>query len=583
MSEEIKYGFIPIKDIFSEKWYKIPEYQRPYVWGKEQATELLDDIMSEVTKLHNEQKLSREYFLGSLVWKITPRFDGTSNYEEFEVLDGQQRLTTMLLITAVIRDIVTDSECISTCEEMIFQKANRFKGIPERSRIVFGIREDVQKFADKFIKSKDGTKLTSELHEYADDEKSEINCRHMSEVLLTVHDYFRGFSQEQIADFFAFFCMQVKVIYISSVRLEDAFHLFNVMNNRGIKLRNSDILKAENLSQIEDESSRLSYAKQWEEIENYFGEDFDQFLEFVRLCIVKKKAAVSLLREFEDNIYQPTEYDRSEKKTKKLSPLLRKGKETFDCVKRYFDAYQVVFEDNKFPVLTNNILRIMDYGIEADFWKAALLHYYIKFKTEQFDEFLNMLNCKFTADWLNELYLTKRIENICKIIETIDHAESSNAVLQNECLNFDTTTVREILNGDVYGKKYCRYILLLINVLFRDPHEVQSFPDTVSIEHILPQTPRADSQWMEDFTEENRGICTNRLGNLMLISRKKNSSLSNHPYHIKKEKYFRDKIDSFALSKRIYGKYAAWTPQTFEENHQEVLSILMQYFGACYH
>ena len=578
MSEEIKYGFIPIKDIFAGKWYKIPEYQRPYVWGKEQVTELLDDIMSEVSKQNDNWQTAREYFLGSLVWKITPRNNGTSNYDEFEVLDGQQRLTTMMLITAVIRDIITDSECVSTCDEMIFQKANRFKGIPERSRIVFGIREEVQEFADRFIKQKNGTKEIAVLHEYADDEKSEINCKHMAEVLLAVHDYFKDFSQELIADFFVFFCNQVKVIYISSVRLEDAFHLFNVMNNRGIKLRNSDILKAENLSQIDNENERLKYARQWETIENYFGEDFDQFLEFVRLCIVKKKAAVSLLKEFEDNIYHPTEYDRKEKKDRKLTPLLLKGKDTFDCIKQYFDAYQVIFEDNKFPVLTNNILRIMDYGIEADFWKAALLHYYIKFKSERFDEFLNKLNSKFTADWLNELYPTKRIENICKIIEAIDLAETSNDVLQNECLGFNIAEIKEILNGDVYGKKYCRYILLLINVLFRDPYEMQSFPDTVSIEHILPQNPYTDSQWIEDFDEEQRENCTNKLGNLMLISRKKNSSLSNHPYYIKKEKYFRDKIDSFALSKRIYGKYASWTYQTFQENHNEVLNRLIRYF-----
>ena len=47
MSEEIKHGFIPVKEIFTNKWYKIPEYQRPYVWGKEQVCDLLADIMNE--------------------------------------------------------------------------------------------------------------------------------------------------------------------------------------------------------------------------------------------------------------------------------------------------------------------------------------------------------------------------------------------------------------------------------------------------------------------------------------------------------------------------------------------------------
>lgn len=67
MSEEIKHGFIPIKDVFLNKWYKIPEYQRPYVWGKEQVQELLEDIMNEAEKLKELKKVDptakREYFL----------------------------------------------------------------------------------------------------------------------------------------------------------------------------------------------------------------------------------------------------------------------------------------------------------------------------------------------------------------------------------------------------------------------------------------------------------------------------------------------------------------------------------------
>lgn len=57
MSNNIEYGFITINELFTDKWYKIPEYQRPYVWGKEQVTDLLDDVMNEAI----QQKKLQEF------------------------------------------------------------------------------------------------------------------------------------------------------------------------------------------------------------------------------------------------------------------------------------------------------------------------------------------------------------------------------------------------------------------------------------------------------------------------------------------------------------------------------------------
>ena len=580
MSEEIKHGFIPIKDVFLNKWYKIPEYQRPYVWGKEQVQELLEDIMNEAEKLKELKKVDptakREYFLGSLVWKTTIRNDGISNYEEFEVLDGQQRLTTMLLIHAVIRDLTTTSKRKENCEAAIYQEADPDDGIPERLRVIFGIRGNVHKFVDTYVKTDKGTLEHEKLTKILNDE-TDVNCSHMAEVILAIHDYFSVDTQEKIDTFFGFFRLNTKIIYISSTELEDAFHLFNVMNNRGIKLRNSDILKAKNLSYILNEKERLTYASQWEQMENYFGEDFDQFLEFIRLCVVKKKAAVSLLKEFEENIYHPTEYDRNTKKTKVLEPLLTEGKSTLECILRYFEAYQAVFDYKSFPVSVLNLLNAMDFGIEADFWKAAVLHYYIKFGENNFESFLIALNKKFTSDWVNELYFTKRIENTCKIIEAIDKIEVAEYVIEDDAFRYDFTLTSAQFDSQLYGKKYCRYLLLLISVILSG-NETSNLPDIVSIEHILPQTPDANSEWTKTFTEEQREECTNKLGNLMLISRRKNSSLGNYDFEIKKKRYFDKNVGCFALSCKIYMTYQTWTYEDYTKNHNEILSLLTSYF-----
>ncbi|MEA4825013.1 MAG: DUF262 domain-containing protein, partial [Clostridium sp.] len=84
-----------LQKIFSQDfWFVIPEYQRSYVWQKDNVSELLDDLIFAF-----ENKPENEYFLGSLVLK---RKDN-EEFSEYEVLDGQQRLTTFFMIIAVMR------------------------------------------------------------------------------------------------------------------------------------------------------------------------------------------------------------------------------------------------------------------------------------------------------------------------------------------------------------------------------------------------------------------------------------------------------------------------------------------------
>ena len=151
MAQQIDSDKLIVKDVFT-KWFRIPEYQRPYVWDKDQVTELLDDVMQARASNPDSQ-----YFLGSLVLRRNSKEEGTTKYEEYDLLDGQQRLTTLFLITAVIRDLTEDKGLKQTCEEAIFQKENKYSGTPERLRIVFDIRDQVKEFIKEFIKEDGGT------------------------------------------------------------------------------------------------------------------------------------------------------------------------------------------------------------------------------------------------------------------------------------------------------------------------------------------------------------------------------------------------------------------------------------------
>lgn len=576
MAQKIESDKLLVKDVFS-KWFRIPEYQRPYVWDKDQVIELLDDVMQARTSNPDSQ-----YFLGSMVLRKNSKEEGTTKYEEYDLLDGQQRLTTLFLITAVVRDLTpkTNISRLKTCHETIYQMANPDDNIPERLRIVFDIRDKVKDFINEYVKEDGGTSKEVELNLKISNKDEDISIRNMAKAILNIREYF---SKCRIDDFFPYLRSNVLMIYVSANELEDAFRLFTVMNSRGIKLRNSDILKADNLGKIKDTTKRLEYAKKWEETESYFGEDFDAFLSHLRTILVKQKAAVSLLKEFEDNIYNPTSYDRTNNIKTKLPALLNKGEDTFKFVDKYKKYYEQLFENENYDLGGSfelyNYLQLMQKGFEANFWVAPLLRYYDNFKTDQLINFAKALDNKFANDWLVGFSLTKRIENVNAIIQAIDDAKTANDVFLSSSLTLDNKDLLGTLAGNIYGRGTAKYVLLKLDLLYHGHTTKLEMPETISIEHILPQNPYDSSQWKIDFTDLEREEWTDKLGNLVLISRRKNSAQGNKEFADKKDKYFKNNVELFSNSIRIYNQYSTWTLTDLEKNHKEVLAKIKQGFN----
>lgn len=284
----------------------------------------------------------------------------------------------------------------------------------------------------------------------------------------------------------------------------------------------SDILKADNLAKVDNTNERTNYAKKWESIEEYFGEDFDNFLSQLRTILVKQKAGYNLLKEYEDNIYSPRVFDRNTKSYKQRRPLLAKGRDTFNFINTYYKYYIDLFEDDNFSLHNNfelsNYLTMMSIGLEADYWIAALLHYYHKFKYNSLIDFIKALDNKFSCDWIIGLSPTLRIENVNAIIKRIDSADIPNEVIDSNELGIDINDLKRILNGKVYGRRYARYLLIKLDLIYLGHTTKFSPPQTISIEHILPQNPNEGSAWVENFSEDNRDEWTDRLGNLVLIA-----------------------------------------------------------------
>ena len=545
---------IEIKSIMSNFWFVIPEYQRSYVWDTDNINDLLDDLHYAYTN-----KYDYEYFLGSLVLRKTNQ----NNYEEFEVLDGQQRLTTFFLLMAVIRDLSQNTQLKEVAQKRIYQEKNEFDGIPERVRIVYKIRDDVESFIKDFILQLDGTTREEELNELTNSKN--VSISNMSNAILTMRYFFNNGKKNDVENFSKYFPIKGVFISVSTDNMEDAFRMFTILNNRGIPLTNADILKSTNIGKIEDEDSRQKYASQWEQIEGDLGDDFDRFLSFFRTALVKEKARANLLEEFEENIYK--------------KGLLIKGKPTIDLLKDYKKIYDTLIKFDNFDINNDykNLTTIMQIGLPSGDWIPPILYFYKKFGKNQLLEFLKKLEFKFVGDWILQFTPTQRIESMNDILKSIDANENSDIILNDISLfKVDRNSLKMMLDQEVYGRRFARYILLKYEYLISDNTVHLSDYKTISVEHILPQNPNNDSKWVNDFSVSDREYWTHRLANLVLISKRKNSKLSNLDFLDKKDRYLRSRIDVFNGSKIFVKHVNQWTIEELKTRQTEMLSKLIE-------
>lgn len=549
---EIKSNKVKLMDIFSERfWFVIPEYQRSYVWENDNIMELLDDLFFAY-----ENKPENEYFLGSLVLK---KLDNES-FPEYEVLDGQQRLTTFFIMLAVLRDLIDNPRNKSQMQEKIYQEEDEFNGVPERSRITYKIRDNIEGFIKTYVITEGGTSKEDYLYNLKDEKN--ISISHMANAILILR---RELSQrEDIFEFAKYINKKALFIYVSTSNTEDAFRMFTILNDRGIPLTSADILKSENIGALDSDKEKQKYAQLWEDIEAKYGDGFDRFLQFIRTILVKEKARANLLDEFKEKVYD--------------KKVLMRGKETFDLVEEYSDIYEKIIDlqDSSLSNKFKNLITIMKIGLRSEDWIPPLLSYFEKFKYKNLDEFLTKLEYKFAGDWICGITPTKRLDAMNNILKKIGNCSSSEEVLKDENIfNINKEELKNSISGDIYQKQFSKYVLLKLEYIMSDNTVHLSSFNCISVEHVLPQNPKNDSEWNKIFTKDERAKWTNKLGNLVLISKRKNSSLGNCDFKEKKEKYLKSRIDAFNGSKVFIESNDKWTVDVLQDRQAKNIKMLV--------
>ena len=550
--KEFKYGKQNINDVFSE-WYTVPSYQRHYVWEDDHICKLLDDIKDNYITHSTE-----EYFLGSYIIQSKAR--------ENDLLDGQQRITTLFLLFAFLRDYKnTPLDWIEECQNLIYQKAQKRTNTPARVRLKYEIRGEVGDFIEKKIVPEDG--ITNNWKEFCDSKvKKNESVSHICSALLCFKNYFDSNTDIDIDKFLDFICNNVVLIYISADTLEDAFRLFSIMNDRGVKLANADILKSSNLEKLTDKTKLNYIAQQWEDKQESLGADFDRFLSYVRTILLKTRQRSNLLDEYENFIFK--------------KGVLKQGEDFFEKVFSLYDTY-----DKSIDLTGNNnmaycnLIRIMKASMPSTDWIPVVMCYYEKYKDTNLIEFTKKLACKTVADAVCGVQISKRIDDLGKLMKCIEDSQSSQDVLDNSNLfEFQQEIFKEHISSDIYGRQYAKALLMLLEYKYQDNTIPKEF-SKISIEHILPQNPKATSQWCKDFSDDDRTNTTHKIGNLCIIGSKKNTALGNLDSSDKREKYFKNNIGNFARTLKIYNDYPTqWTLKEYNLNQEKTIQDIKDFF-----
>lgn len=230
MRHTIEAGEKPILDIFCDKYlFRIPAYQRPYAWTTEQTSELLDDLATACGEAGDVADAS-PYFLGSIV------LIKDQQKPEADVVDGQQRLTTLTILLSVLRDL-SDENIGRAIHAYICQAGNPVEGTADVSRLTPRARD--AEFFRTTIQAEGATAALPDPRQLRDArERAVENAAFLRERLEACGDDWR----RRLTSFIARRCY---LVIVSASDQEAAFRIFSVLNSRGLDLTPADVLKAE--------------------------------------------------------------------------------------------------------------------------------------------------------------------------------------------------------------------------------------------------------------------------------------------------------------------------------------------------
>lgn len=566
-----------LEDIFP-KFLRIPDYQRGYAWRNDKQNNQLDDFWNDLEDLQDGQK----HYTGVLTLeKVTPEMkkDWQNNDREaynaenvFYIIDGQQRLTTSIILIKVLLDSLerdkvewlTEDDSLDTMKTHYIGKKNQHG----TNYYFFGYTFDNPSF--EFLKAEifgDKTLVTSSY-----EGKQTLYTQN----LLRAKEFFEEKVSkleniEQKKEIFKKLTKQFKFNVYEVDKETDVFMAFETMNNRGKPLSKLELLKNRLIYlsvKLENPDLRVAINECWKSIYEYLGKDKDSLLDeddFLRdhwimyygykddkdaptfdKYLLNKRFSIKRITHKNEQFELITP-DEIEKYILSLK----------ECVKHWYYLHNIkqsVYSD-EIQFLLDKFKRLR-YGV----FKPLIMATFIKKENEQ--DICKLLKVIEQFIFVMFMILSKRSDTGNSSLYDLTHEYFLNQkdiyqasrdisyLLYDKYFimsDFEKTFDSLFDKGNgYYDWDGLRYFLYEYELYLKEKTKNNDFKvvwdnfnnkkKEESIEHILPQTPK-DKSWREalkSLNSKDKKKLTHALGNLVLLANNKNSTLQNNSFEIKK-------------------------------------------------
>lgn len=542
-SQDIKLEMKTVLNVFENNFF-IPSYQRGYRWTESEVTLLLNDIYANKDK---------NYCLQPVV--VKKRNDNT-----FELIDGQQRITTLFLLLQYIKTAFHIPFALNTALE-------------------YETRENSAEYLKEITKQTNNAEQTKKVND-------NIDFYHMHNALITITEWFnnKNASEQVIAAFEIFVALSktVQVIWYETSENENSIDLFTRLNIGKIPLTNAELVKALFLTDKNTtELQKQEIAYQWDYIEKELHDEiFWNFLTKHKNFQTRIDLVLNLVAASENEKGYNT-FFYFDKNKDKLSEHWDNTVQTFYLLKEWYEDYEL-YHKIGYLIVTGG--------------KNTLLELYNLAKEETKPAFKNQLSQKieesigkpnnidsFSYDWkfTKNLLLLFNVETICqtndnsyrfpfhtynKLIWSIEHIHAQNS---------------EVLPKEEWKKWIEEYKPWIEN--FKNSIQPNNQEKIKEIEEINKLIKKFDEQDFDtinenDFTtlqdkvfklfSDNEESSIHSIDNLALLGKNNNSSLNNAIFPIKRDKIIQmDKDGKFIppCTKNVFLKY--YTSSEKEQNN----------------
>ncbi|GAA8804328.1 hypothetical protein BTM151_04790 [Helicobacter pylori] len=309
-NESIEGEAYQLKDILAtefEAYYQIPTYQRPYQWTEKNCEKLLDDLFSSY-----ECYKESDYFCGSLVL-IAIGIDSKTNAETYDVVDGQQRLSTFILLAKVLATLYNNEVLNNKTSRDFLEKSLGDTEGEKRKRLTFNAiglnaKDDFQGVLD-FFDNLDASKVKNS--KINDPSKGKNNYLKNA---ICLKNYLEKKEIEDINDFIQWLYLKVNFITITCSDTDMALRIFNVLNARGLALNATDIFKGELLKHTK-EHEREEFVSRWNALSQKCSDNdlkietlFSWYLNYLNPVTSREKMEKRLVTWFKNLNKTPLEY-----------------------------------------------------------------------------------------------------------------------------------------------------------------------------------------------------------------------------------------------------------------------------------